>query len=102
MVRVSSTGPHSDFLRVKRQIPLTARRGHAVENQWGWCDLPIRLSDAHDEYGDKLDCRPYELQVMMTWGSWKAMMGMMSEGDVVEGMGVRVGLALARENPETW
>lgn len=105
MVRVSSEAPHSDFLTRTRVLPLT-RRGHAIEDTWGWCDLPIRLTDTFTErhdgmgsYYEKSSVGPYELQVMMVWGNYKAMLGMMAEQDVVEGAGVRVALALARENP---
>lgn len=108
MVRVSSTGPHSDFLTNTRQLPINIRRGHAIDDQWGWCDLPIRLTERARQVGGTVrepvlgwesGVTPYELQVMMVWGSHKAMLGMMSEQDVVEGVGLRAALALARENP---
>lgn len=107
MVRVSSSPPHYDYLTRTRQLPVNIHRGHSVDHDvWGWCDLPIRLYDAptvkrdlYGEYYEPASPSPYELQVMMVWGSWKAMLGMMSEQDVVEGMGVRVALGLARENP---
>lgn len=94
MVRVSSTGLHSDYLKQPRQLIFeqpTGRRGHSIDNQWGWCDLPIRLSDSGN-------IGPYELQVMMNWGSMRAWLTIVSEGWLHE-LGLRASIGLARENP---
>lgn len=108
MVRISSTGPHSDFLTHTRQLPIEIRRGHAIDDLWGWCDLPIRLTSHGVKLGGTINepvigfegsPNAYELQVMMVWGGYKPMLGMMAEQDMTEGVGLRVALALARENP---
>lgn len=104
-IRIGET--HAELFERTRHLPIETRRGHPVDfDIWGWCDLPIRLNDAHtvnrDEmgvwYGDPTPS-PYELQVMMVWGSWKAQLGMCAERDVIEGIGLRAALALVRENP---
>lgn len=105
-MRIHVGETHAELFERTRHLPINIRRGHSVDEQWGWCDLPIRLNDMHpvdrDEmgvwYGDPTPS-PYELQVMMVWGSYKAQLGMMAEQDVVEGVGLRAALALARENP---
>lgn len=108
MVRVSVHNSQiaEPWLSEERQLPIGIRRGHAIDDEWGWCDLPVRFNDSlvekRDDYGvfESLpEPSPYDLQVMMVWGSHKAMLGMMAEQDMIEGVGLRVALALARENP---
>lgn len=106
-MRIRVGESHAELFERTRTLPINIRRGQSIDHDiWGWCDLPIRLNDAHSTHRDEMGVwyddptpSPYELQVMMVWGSYKAMLGMMAEGDVVEGMGVRVALALVRENP---
>ena len=79
--------------------------GTRTDPPHGLNDLPIRVtgewcSTADLSYKEwHARATPYELEVMMKWGSYKAMLGMMMEQYVVDGFNQREALALARENP---
>jgi hypothetical protein len=90
-----------------RTLPVVRahRMGTRTDPPYGLDDLPIKITGEYCSTKDgtvtewHARASVYELEVMMKWGNYKAMLGMFMEQYIVDGLGMREALALAKENP---
>jgi hypothetical protein len=98
------------YVEPTRRLPvcIAHRQGTTLRPPFGMDDMPVRLAGEYRQSTDgrikewhPLVCR-YDLQMMMTWGSYKAIRCLKTEDDLVDGFSLREALALEGENPDHW